>query len=120
MSLLREERQYKIATLIEKDGIAQVQQLSGIFGVSIYTIRRDLSSLEKRGLIKKTHGGAVKLEKSMWLPTMEQGFREAAAEKQAIALKTSEYISDGDTVFLIGSTITNMLIPNIVNKKMCR
>lgn len=116
--MLTEERRKKIIQMIEQDGIVQAQHLADAFDVSIYTIRRDLSDLENKGLLKKTHGGAVKIEKSMWLPTVEEGEREAASEKKAIALKASMYIEDGDTIFFMGSTITHMIIPCISEKKI--
>lgn len=116
--MLTEERKNKIIQMLEMDGIVQVQKLADTFDVSIYTIRRDLSDLEQKGLLKKTHGGAVMVEKAMWLPTVEEGMKEAVAEKKAIALKAASYIEDGDTIFLMGSTITHMIIPSISRKKL--
>jgi DeoR/GlpR family transcriptional regulator of sugar metabolism len=69
-------------------------------------------------LIKKTHGGAVKVEKSMWLPTIEDGKKEAINEKKAIARKASSYIENGDTIFLMGSTISLIIIQYLCNKKI--
>jgi 2-oxoglutarate dehydrogenase E2 component (dihydrolipoamide succinyltransferase) len=85
--VLTEERKKKIIEMLDKDSVVQIQNLSEIFNVSIYTIRRDLSDLEKKGLLKKTHGGAVKIEKVMWLPSIEQGKKEAAAEKPVEPVK---------------------------------
>jgi len=116
--MLTEERKKKILKMLEEEGIVQAQQLASIFNVSIYTIRRDLSDLEEKGLLKKTHGGAVKIEKSMWLPTIEEGQKEAIDEKKAIAAKASQYIEDGDTLFLMGSTITHFMIPFISSRKV--
>lgn len=116
--MLTEERKKKITEMVDRDGIVQIQQLADFFNVSIYTIRRDLTDLEKKGYIKKTHGGAVKVEKAAWLPTVEQGRKEAADEKRAIAAKASSYITDGDTIFLTGSTISHMMIPFIRDKKL--
>jgi len=116
--MLTEERKKKMIEMVEKDGIVNIQRLADMFNVSIYTVRRDLSDLEQKGLLKKTHGGAVRVEKAMWLPTIEEGQKEAAAEKSAIAAKAAQYIEDGDTVFLMGSTITQMIIPSISGKKL--
>ena len=71
--MLNEERKKKIAQLINEEGIVQIQKLADLFNVSIYTIRRDLNDLEKRGVIRKTRGGAVRIEKAAWLPTVEEG-----------------------------------------------
>lgn len=116
--MLTEERKKNISQMVDRDGIVGIQELADIFNVSIYTIRRDLTDLERKGLIKKTHGGAVRAEKSMWLPTIEDGLKEAAEEKESIALRASQYIDDGDTIFLMGSTISLMIIPYITNKRV--
>jgi DeoR/GlpR family transcriptional regulator of sugar metabolism len=116
--MLNEERKKRIAELVNKDGVVQIQQFADLFNVSIYTIRRDLSDLEKKGLIRKTHGGAVRVEKSVWLPTIEEGQKEAVEEKKAIALKASQYIDNGDTVFFMGSTISHMMIPYLSQKRI--
>lgn len=116
--MLSEERKKKMAFLIEKEGIVQAQKLAEMFQVSIFTIRRDLTDLEKKGIVKKTHGGALHVEKAMWLPSIENGEKEAAAEKMAIALKAAQYIEDGDTLFFMGSTITHYIIPLIKHMKI--
>lgn len=116
--MLTEERKQKIVEMVESKGIVQVKQLSELFDVSIFTVRRDLSELEERGLIRKTHGGAIRIEKTAWLPTAEEGLKEAAAEKMAIAVKASGYIDNGDTIFLPGSTINLMLVQYIKDKKI--
>ncbi|HBM75940.1 MAG TPA: DeoR family transcriptional regulator [Clostridiaceae bacterium] len=116
--MLNEERKMKIIEMIDKEGIVQIQDLTKAFRVSIYTIRRDLSDLENKGLLRRTHGGAVRIEKSAWLPTIEEGKKEAVAEKKAIALKASKYIEGGDCIFMMGSTITDMITPNISGKKI--
>lgn len=116
--MLSEERKKRITEMVNRDGIVQIQQLADFFNVSIYTIRRDLTELEKKGAIRKTHGGAVTVEKASWLPTIEEGRKEAIKEKEAIAAKACQYISDGDTIFLAGSTISQMMIPGIKDKKL--
>jgi len=116
--LLAEERKNKIIQMLKTDGIVKIDQLADVFNVSIYTIRRDLTDLEKKGLLKKTHGGAIRIEKSMWLPTPEEGLKEAAEQKKSIAHLAASHIEDGDTVFLMGSTITHMMIPHISNKEI--
>lgn len=54
-----EERQQEIVRLIQQNTRQSVQDLSRQLNVSDSTIRRDLQELEKRGLIKRTHGGAI-------------------------------------------------------------
>lgn len=116
--MLAEERRQKIVDIIQSEGSRSLQQLSSMLNVSIYTIRRDIADLSSKGLIKKTHGGAVKTEKAMWLPSVEEGRKDAISEKSAIAVKAASYLEDGDTVFLMGSTITEIVIPHITHKRL--
>lgn len=116
--MITEARRKKIQELIEREGIVNLQQLVDRFNVSIYTIRRDLNALEEQGLLKKTHGGAVKVEKTRWIPSMEAGKNEAFEEKKKIAHKAAEFVENGDTIMLMGSTIALLMIPLIKDKNL--
>jgi len=54
-----EERQQAIAQLITESGRWSVNDLAARFRVTTETVRRDLSSLERMGLVRRVHGGAV-------------------------------------------------------------
>ncbi|WP_406677987.1 DeoR/GlpR family DNA-binding transcription regulator [Moorella sp. ACPs] len=85
-----------------------VSELSRELGVSPMTIRRDLSSLEKEGLLTRTHGGAVPVGGgSEEEPSFDEKLNRFPAEKLAIARKAAELIKDGDTILLnAGTTVT--------------
>lgn len=116
--MITEARRKKIIELVEREGIVNLQQLTEAFHVSIYTIRRDLTALEKSGLLKKTHGGAVRVEKSKWIPSVEEGKTEALNEKKKIAMKAAQFVDDGDTIMLMGSMISLLMIPIIKEKNI--
>ncbi|TCO71467.1 DeoR/GlpR family DNA-binding transcription regulator [Marinisporobacter balticus] len=114
--MITEVRRKKIVELIEREDIVNLQQLTEVFNVSIYTIRRDLSALEEKSLLKKIHGGAVKVEKSKWIPSIEQGKTEALDAKRKIAQRAAQFIDDGDTIMLMGSMISLLMIQLIKDK----
>ena len=58
--MLARERQNKIVEMVNTEGSVLVKELSELFDVTEDSIRKDLSLLEKKGLLKKTYGGAVK------------------------------------------------------------
>ena len=58
-TLIPVDRQARIQKLIGEKGIVRVSELSKLFGVTELTIRRDFDVLEKRGVLERTHGGAV-------------------------------------------------------------
>ena len=103
------QRQQKILAYIQQVGVASLADMAQMFGVSEFTIRRDIDYLSQARLLLKVKGGAQRIE----TPTH---FREAhlpsrmqinLAEKEKIAAKALEFIHPGDTIFLDGSsTIT--------------
>jgi DeoR/GlpR family transcriptional regulator of sugar metabolism len=58
-NLLRSQRQDRILTLLRTQGQVHASALAEAFGVSGYTIRRDLDELAEAGLLERVHGGAV-------------------------------------------------------------
>ncbi|WP_432825148.1 DeoR family transcriptional regulator [Dactylosporangium sp. CA-092794] len=59
--MLAEVRRAEILAAARRGGGVGLRELSGRFRVSIPTIRRDLSALAERGLLRRVHGGAVPL-----------------------------------------------------------
>jgi DeoR/GlpR family transcriptional regulator of sugar metabolism len=103
--IFADERQDRIAELVATNGKVHISQLVEVFGVSEATLRKDLNLLEQRGLLKRTHGGAVSVR-----PPVEQevATRTAlhAGAKAAIAKACVELVSHGEAVFLdCGTTV---------------
>ena len=84
----------------------RVSALSELMGVSEVTIRRDLEALERRGLLERTHGGAVLAQRLR----AEPGYVEAASshpeEKRRIGHVAASLVEPGDTLYLNGGTTT--------------
>lgn len=60
--MLASERHEKIVEILNREGSVLVKDLSKKFDVTQDSIRKDLTILERKGLLKKTYGGAVKVE----------------------------------------------------------
>jgi DeoR/GlpR family transcriptional regulator of sugar metabolism len=104
-----EQRRSQIITLLEQKGSVLVDDLVGQFEVSHVTIRKDLTELEERGLLHRTHGGATYAHKSLFNPSFGEKINLQQTEKQAIARVALEYIEEGDTVILgAGSTVLTL------------
>ncbi len=54
-----EERQHAIATQVAERGRLAVTAVAEQFGVTPETVRRDLAVLERAGMLRRVHGGAV-------------------------------------------------------------
>lgn len=59
MTMYAEERQQAIARLVNQRGRMSVNQLAREYDVTTETVRRDLSTLERMGLVRRVHGGVV-------------------------------------------------------------
>ncbi|RIH85485.1 Glucitol operon repressor [Meiothermus luteus] len=105
-----EERRSKIIELLEQKGSVLVEDLAATFGVSQVTIRKDLSELEARGLLHRTHGGATYTHKSLFNPSFREKIHLQQAEKQAIAKAALEHIEEGDTLILDAGSTTLTLV----------
>ncbi|MEO1773217.1 MULTISPECIES: DeoR/GlpR family DNA-binding transcription regulator [Enterococcus] len=101
---------------LEENHTVKILELSRQLKVTRETIRKDLYFLEKKGIIKKVHGGAV-LEISNQETDYEKRKNEFHDEKAIIAKKAASYIEEGDTVYLDYGTTTLALAKEIVKMK---
>jgi DeoR family fructose operon transcriptional repressor len=107
MSMYAEERQQAMAQLVAERGRLSVNLLAEEYDVTTETVRRDLSSLERMGLVRRVHGGAVPASS---LTVIESGLveRDSAntAEKERIARAALDLLPPAGSTVLIdaGST----------------
>ena len=116
--MLARERQNKIVEMVNTEGSVLVKELSELFDVTEDSIRKDLSLLEKKGLLKKTYGGAVKNRVNTHELYVSQRKGKNVEEKKEIARKAFELIEEGDVIFLDISTINIELIKLIVEANL--
>ncbi len=105
LDLMTLERQEHIVTLVNEVGRITVAELSSRFGVSETTIRRDLVALAARNLIRRTHGGVMRVGTvaTTEIPILQrQG--DYAAEKERIGAATAELIRNGETLLVAGGS----------------
>jgi DeoR family transcriptional regulator, fructose operon transcriptional repressor len=87
-------------------------ELTDVLGVTAATVRRDLSYLERKGLLVRSHGGAVsKTTATNFQPSYDTLGQTNREEKRAIAAEAAKMIFDGDTIFLEGSTTVSEVAP---------
>jgi len=101
--MFAERRRENILKKLQDNGSVSVNELSQQFEVTKETIRRDLNALDKKGLIKRTHGGATILNN-----TLETEYKlrkqKNVKEKRTIANKAINFIKSGDVLFIDSST----------------
>lgn len=100
-----EKRQGIIFEHIQRFGAVTTKKLMDEFDVSIETIRRDLLSMEKRGLLKRVHGGAVEISDMKRFTELKDRSKEFSEEKRNLAINAMRFVNDGDVIFIdAGST----------------
>lgn len=103
-------RRKAIIEKLEELGYVSVLELSNAFGVSMVTIRTDLTYLEKAGVLLRTHGGAKCMEKSGAVRLLSNTMAEFEIEKKAIAKAAARFITDRSTIIVdSGSTTVHLL-----------
>ena len=104
-----EERQQRILEVLRQDGKVSVDILVEMFGVSAPTIRADLGALEARRLLRRTHGGAIPVETTLYEPPFGEREQVQRDEKRRIARAAAERVHDNETVlFDAGTTVLEM------------
>lgn len=101
-----EERQREIVERVRRDGKVSVEALTEALGVSAPTIRADLGALEGRRLLRRTHGGAIALESTLYEPPYAERERERQSEKARIGALAAARVRDRETLILDAGTTT--------------
>lgn len=110
-------RRKEIMNLLQDRDEVKVLELCELFDVSPVTIRKDLEILEKRGLVKRVHGGAHKASQLQQRLNSEERRLYRSEEKKIIAKAAAKLINEGDSVLLnVGST-SAFLCDEIKRKK---
>jgi DeoR/GlpR family transcriptional regulator of sugar metabolism len=102
--MLGDARRSEIAELLRGKGSVTVGELEERFGVSSMTARRDLHALERQGLARRTHGGAVLPSISGHEDSFDSRIEVGVEAKIALARAAAATVHEAETVFLDGSS----------------
>lgn len=111
--MLKSERQQTILKIVEQNGKAETNSLVKRFNVTEDTIRKDFANLSKQGLVKRTHGGVMKLQGVL---DYEYRLTQDVASKKRIAKVICSYLVNFKTIF-IDSGSTNQIIAEELMKQ---
>ncbi len=116
--MFAEQRKSIILDMLKLKGSVALTELTELFDVSEATIRRDLTELEKRNQLQRTHGGAVSTNLSVFEAGYLEKEQEFLEEKRQIAAIASALVNEGDTVLLDSGTTTFEIARALRNKKI--
>lgn len=111
--VFQEERLEKILAMLDKENRLVTKNLLQRLNTTSVTIRKDLAILEQRGLLKRTHGGAIKTKKLYPGLALNEKEKINLDEKMRIAKRAAMLISEGDTIILDSGSTTSLLAKQI-------
>lgn len=107
--MYQEERHAAIIEKARTSGRVDVGELAADFDVTPETVRRDLTSLERHGLLRRVHGGAIPVERLGFEPGISARDQAMAAEKARIAEAALEELPVEGAILLDAGTTTARL-----------
>ena len=114
------ERWNKILDLLDKEGSLSLKDLMEHCDVSEATVRRDLTNLEAKNLLFRTHGGAMKRSAARGSEdSVEVKRSDYLQEKREVARYICENIlQSGQTIYLDAGTSTYEMIEHLRDRKL--
>jgi DeoR family fructose operon transcriptional repressor len=107
------ERQQQIVDIARADGRVEVNALAELLGVTPETVRRDLTTLERHGLLRRVHGGAIPVEKLGFEPRLDERQERYTAEKERIAKTAVDELPNEGVILLDAGSTTQLLAENL-------
>ncbi|EYR64700.1 D-beta-D-heptose 1-phosphate adenosyltransferase [Actinotalea ferrariae CF5-4] len=100
------ERQQQILDVARANGRVEVKDLADQLDVTPETVRRDLTVLERHGLVRRVHGGAIPVERLGFEPGISDREQVLAGEKERIAKRALDELPAGGSVLIDAGTTT--------------
>jgi DeoR/GlpR family transcriptional regulator of sugar metabolism len=106
-------RQNDILELMRSGEEPSVARLSSVLDVSVVTIRADLKSLEEKGYVVRTRGGAL----PAFHPDMLEKKASRTAEKERIAKAAAALIGDGEHLMITNGTTSALVARYLLGRR---
>ena len=103
------ERRRTILRALSPTTVHSVQALSRLTGVSVITIRRDLTELAHEGLVTRVHGGALRAPRRGAARPAAMRRGQDVEIKRRLAQATAKLIEDGEAVIIDSGTTCEMV-----------
>ncbi|MBD1388985.1 DeoR family transcriptional regulator [Neiella sp. HB171785] len=111
-----QQRRHQIISQLQTTGKVTVDQLAQQFGASEVTIRKDLTALEKSGLLLRRYGGAIPVPQDLIADSAAISDEQVSKHKLAIAQAAADRIRDHNRIIVDSGSTTAALIPALNSK----
>jgi len=118
-----EERHQAILDILARNGSITNAEIQETFGISYDSAKRDLRILEEKGLLKRTHGGAIPARQIATGRPASMTCKDIVEVKDnyfAIAMKAVSMIRENDVIFLMGVTVDYFIAQNLPEQMRLR
>lgn len=110
------ERQKHILQTVNTEGKISVSKMAEKLYFSEMTIRRDLKMMEKEGLLRRVHGGAVENISDYQYP-INYRMQINKEQKQYLASQAIKYLKDNQLIFFNSSSTLTYILPYLIKYK---
>jgi DeoR family transcriptional regulator, fructose operon transcriptional repressor len=117
LTMFAEERKQRILAALQRRPAVRIAELGRALRASHASVRRDLADLERAGLLKRTHGGAVSASLAAFELSVAEKQDHYLSEKIAIAALAANLIQQGDTVFLDAGSTTRQIARELNDRR---
>lgn len=112
-----DERRAMIVEEVNRRSSIQVSDICERFGVSEVTARNDLDKLEKGGKLRRTHGGAVSITRTITVSYPDQRMNVNVEAKRLVAERAARLVSNGDSLLVDTGTTTFEFVHFLYEKR---
>lgn len=99
--MLPAERRQRLIEWFESNIAGSSQDLARMFNTSMSTIRRDPDLLASEGVVRRTHGGAVRIRRrATYEPSTDLARRTAIEEKRAIVREAVRFVEPEQSILI--------------------
>lgn len=111
-----DERHQAILDILSTNGRVSIGEIQENFNISVDSARRDLRILEEKGLLKRTHGGAIPIRQVAFGKPPKVTAKDITEVKEnymSIALKAVSMINPNDVIFITSATVGYFMAQNL-------
>lgn len=117
-SIRQAQRILKVQELFAKQEFVNFEELCKLFAASKSSIRRDLMELERQGVLRRVHGGAISLKTRDEVMDFSRLSGHSQNEKSRIGKLAATLIQEGNTAIIGGGSTTVEVARNLFGRSI--